>query len=138
MIPLIERICKVCGESKPLETYHKNKQCKGGHIATCRDCTNARVRSWLDKTRQTRRDVINERNRSRKAMAVERFGGKCLDCEGVFPQCVYEFHHLDMSEKDFNPSHAMGLSEERMWAELSKCVMLCANCHKIRHFGGAA
>lgn len=66
---------------------------------------------------------------------VEHFGDKCYDCDTTFPQCVYEFHHLDPNEKDVNPSKALTWSEDRMWKELNKCIMLCSNCHKIRHFG---
>lgn len=137
MIPLIEKVCRVCGVSKELSLFHKNKTCKDGHVGTCRDCTNKRVRGWLEDTRQVRRDLINTRNRERKALAVERFGGVCHDCGGTFPQCVYEFHHLDPSKKDWNPSQSLTHSVERMWKELDKCIMLCSNCHKIRHWGGA-
>jgi hypothetical protein len=49
---------------------------------------------------------------------------------------LFEFHHLSADEKDF------GLSESGIphrWAtvvaELAKCVMLCANCHREVHAG---
>lgn len=66
---------------------------------------------------------------------VDRFGNKCNDCGESFPLCVYDFHHVDGS-KELNPSKAMALSFEVAEREMSKCIMLCANCHRIRHFGG--
>lgn len=68
-------------------------------------------------------------------MAVEYKGGKCHDCGLVseWPQ-VYDFHHRDPSEKEFAfARNGHTRSWERNKAELDKCDMLCANCHRIRH-----
>ena len=80
-----------------------------------------------------RQDAANKRNRERKKLMAKHFGGCCKDCGVSYPQYVYEFHHTDPKQKDVNPSKALSWSEERMWKELNKCVMLCSNCHKIRH-----
>ncbi|MEE8597958.1 MAG: hypothetical protein V3S69_00270 [Dehalococcoidales bacterium] len=53
-------------------------------------------------------------------------------CAGVFDRCVYDFHHV--GKKDMNPSQALSLSWERAKEELKKCVLLCSNCHRLRHF----
>lgn len=131
------KVCRVCKIEKELQDFHPNKQCRFGVVATCRTCTKIRLDPWLEKTKQKRHKKQNENGRLRKRMAVEKFGGCCLHCKGVFPDCVFEFHHLDPSQKDENPSNTMSWSIERMWKELDKCVMLCANCHKIVHWEGA-
>ena len=63
-------------------------------------------------------------------------GGKCGGCSGVVPDSLFEFHHWDASEKKFGISRD-GLSRpwEAIAAELLKCVMLCANCHREVHAG---
>jgi hypothetical protein len=136
MLPLIdaEKECRKCKEVKPLTAFYPNKTCSQGVTGTCRACSKDRLSGWYSKTRSTRQGRANDRNRSRKQKAVDYFGNKCNDCGSSFPNCVYQFHHLDPSQKDVNPSAAMTRSEEAMWAELEKCVMLCANCHLIRHF----
>lgn len=137
MTPLIDadsKECRICKEVKPLTDYHPNKTCKKGVVGTCKICYKVRIKLWYAENRARRQEVANTRNRTRKQQAVERFGGKCHDCQGVFPQCVFEFHHLDPTQKDVNPSSALTYSEDKIWAELDKCVMLCSNCHKIRHF----
>jgi hypothetical protein len=52
----------------------------------------------------------------------------------VFPYYVYEFHHLDPSKKDMQ----FNILRRRSWAtivaELAKCDMVCANCHRVRHW----
>lgn len=67
-------------------------------------------------------------------MAVTYKGGKCERCG--YDRCIdaLEFHHIDPVQKDFTIS-AKGYT--RSWnkvkAELDKCIMLCANCHRELH-----
>lgn len=46
------------------------------------------------------------------------------------------FHHLDPNEKEANISFAIhaGWSLLRIQQELSKCLVLCANCHMKEHY----
>jgi len=126
--------CNKCGEEKDLTHYSPNKTCKDGHVGTCKPCANERVSKWYKDNRARRQLAANKRNQERKSLVVAHFGDRCEDCHNSFENCVYEFHHLDPSKKDVNPSEAMTRSMSRMWEELDKCVMLCANCHRLRHF----
>ncbi len=140
MIPLLdgEKECRICKEIKPLSLFHKNKSCSQGVTGTCRVCSGKRIKSWYYKNRIIRQNIENKRNKKRQQEAVDYFGGVCFDCKLNYPNCVFEFHHLDPQQKDMNPSKALTLAKEKAWEELNKCVMLCANCHKIRHFGKEA
>jgi predicted HNH restriction endonuclease len=73
------------------------------------------------------------KRREKKANAVIFFGSKCAHCNHSFPDCVYEFHHINHSEKDVTPSKLFLLTDERIYTELAKCIMLCANCHRLVH-----
>jgi 5-methylcytosine-specific restriction endonuclease McrA len=71
-----------------------------------------------------------------KQRAVAAMGGACIGCRLRDPVDALEFHHLDPTTKEF------GISTEgipRRWdkieAELKKCVLLCANCHREVHAG---
>ncbi len=66
-----------------------------------------------------------------KKRAVIHMGGRCHDCKQQFPLGVYDFHHLDPTQKDFSISKKTNFEEVKV--ELDKCVMLCKNCHSIRH-----
>lgn len=79
---------------------------------------------------------VQKRREKLKFMSIEYKGNKCQDCQTCFPQYnVYEFHHLNPNEKDFSlSSDGHTRSWEKVKQELDKCVMLCANCHRIRHF----
>ena len=76
-----------------------------------------------------------EDKRKRKLWAIEYLGGKCSSCGETFHPAVYEFHHTDPSTKDRDPSKMLQLSLTRLTEELDKCVLLCANCHRIEHHG---
>jgi hypothetical protein len=58
----------------------------------------------------------------------------CCRCPENDPVCL-DFHHLDPTEKDINPSKMVehGWSWERMLREIYKCVVMCANCHRKLH-----
>ena len=130
-----KKCCRLCKEYKELQHFHPNKTCSYGVVGTCKVCAKIRVRKWYSDNRKRRQYLANKRNQDRKKELILRFGGICFDCKNIYPQCVYQFHHLDPSQKDFNPSAALTMRKDRMEKELAKCVMLCANCHLIRHYG---
>lgn len=73
------------------------------------------------------------RHRTMKLKAIEYLGGSCADCGGVYHPAAFDFHHLDPSIKELHPGQALSGKWERARAELDKCVLLCANCHRTRH-----
>lgn len=77
--------------------------------------------------------MVIRRRQSNKMRAVAYKGGHCLDCGGVFQACVYDFHHIDPTQKDFTIGCEDGASWARIKVELDKCVLLCSNCHRVRH-----
>lgn len=69
-----------------------------------------------------------------KDRAINYLGGKCADCGGVFHRRVYDFHHVNPEEKEHTVAHMLRCQKwETVKQELDKCVLLCANCHRIRH-----
>ena len=64
------------------------------------------------------------------------FGASCYGCARGFAAPVFEFHHRLPETKEFGLA-AGGLNRPwpRIAAELAKCVMLCANCHREVHAG---
>jgi hypothetical protein len=74
--------------------------------------------------------------RRTKMRAVSCFGGNCYGCDLAFTPQVFEFHHLDARDKDFGiATEGITRPWEKIVAELEKCVMLCANCHREVHAG---
>ncbi len=76
-------------------------------------------------------DVVNFRVRIKTAL-VKSFGGRCQLCGQEYPQSVFEFHHLNPAEKSFGLGNASTTRAKVAYAEeAKKCVMLCANCHRL-------
>lgn len=57
----------------------------------------------------------------------------CADCHGVFPPVCMDFDHVG-GDKTANVSKMArdGASIAKLVAEISKCDLVCANCHRIR------
>jgi hypothetical protein len=74
--------------------------------------------------------------RRSKVRAVDWFGGACYGCDLAFPLQVFEFHHWDAHDKEFGiATGGLDRAWDKIVAELEKCVMLCANCHREVHAG---
>ena len=59
----------------------------------------------------------------------------CADC-GDHRGPVLQFHHLDPTVKEFGIGTTLAA---RAWSielarEIEKCIVLCANCHIMRHW----
>lgn len=58
----------------------------------------------------------------------------CTRCGENHPACL-DFHHRDPVEKDFAVHQAIRRrwGQARVLAEIAKCDVLCANCHRKLH-----
>jgi ubiquinone/menaquinone biosynthesis C-methylase UbiE len=80
---------------------------------------------YLDRNRRKRADLMQEVRK-----AKER---PCADCGGEFPYYVMDFDHRDGESKLFDVSKGMlSLGRAKVLAEIDKCDVICANCHRIR------
>lgn len=111
------KICVKClTEKNESEFYKKGKKRQNDCQSYCKPCFNDYcMQRWLD----------------RKDKAIELMGNKCFDCGLSWHRNVYDFHHVE--KKDFDWKKLRLRSWDSIVKELSKCVMLCANCHRIRH-----
>ena len=76
------------------------------------------------KRKETRNKLLQE--------LINLLGGQCSKCNTKFPICVYDFHHTQ--EKKFSISMAVTNKKKVLvLEELKKCVLLCANCHRVTH-----
>jgi len=134
-IPVDHKYCPVCDSLKEKTLFSKMGN-------ACKECANDRARKHRLERRKDPEYIaefnnkVLEKGRENKRKAIDYLGGKCADCEVVYPPYVYDFHHLDMTEKEYNPSALLSGTRnfEKAKPELDKCVLLCSNCHRIRHF----
>ena len=72
------------------------------------------------------------RRKKIREFLVQKLGGKCKMCNGIFPNVAFDFHHLGNKEADIS-SMIDKYSESEIEKEADKCILLCANCHRIHH-----
>ena len=85
-------------------------------------------------------DHITNKRRLLRERAVEYAGNKCHDCGGVFHQAVYDFHHINEDRNNKKEKTISVLCRscspwDKIQKEIDECVLLCSNCHRVRHFG---
>lgn len=82
------------------------------------------------RCRRCASDAVTKRRRTVKALLVREAGGACTICGYAKSLASLHFHHVDPTTKSFALSSAgIARSLESARAEVSKCVLLCANCH---------
>jgi hypothetical protein len=103
-------------------------------VLLCANCH--RLRHAAASEAKAADDPVVAFRRPIKAKAVALSGGTCAGCGRLGPNAVFEFHHRDAKTKEFGIGQdGVPRSWERIVAELAKCVMLCANCHREVHAG---
>lgn len=115
------KICPTCQEEKEISEFYHKKDRKNGS-STCKLCFSRYcMKRWVQ----------------RKIDAINYKGGSCIDC-GVthpeYPYVIFDFHHLNPKEKDVDWAKLKLRSWDKVIEELDKCVLLCSNCHRIRHY----
>ena len=93
-------------------------------------------RSWHQRHRAKRLARMYERKRAIHDY-IQNMKNQlhCVDCGQRHPATLH-FHHLNSEDKVFSISYAAnrGFSLDRIRKEIGKCIVLCANCHAIRHY----
>ena len=109
------RICTICNIKYTIKNFYNNG--KNRTHSTCKKCFIKDIQ-------------MNKIEKKKKA--VEYLGGKCKHC-GIDNIIVLEFHHLNKLKKEATWNTIKRWKWERLIIELNKCIILCANCHKIEH-----
>ena len=110
------KLCPKCNTVKPLSDYYAREN--GNKQTYCKLCFNT---------------YCMNRWKQRKLDAIAYKGGCCMKCKGTFHQTVYEFHHTGVKDVQWNKLRLR--SWDKIKAELDVCQLLCANCHRLEHWG---
>ena len=127
--------CGRCGEQKALKEFAWRRKSKGQRHNYCRPCHAAyhREHYLANKARyinQAARWKVQAR-REQTERLIEFFATHpCVDC-GEGDPVVLEFDHL--RDKSFEVATGLTrFSWARIVAEMKKCEVVCANCHRRR------
>ena len=100
-------------------------------------CSKGTIAYHLGKGQKEKTKARTNRNRTIKKRELwdykESIG--CVDCGEKYPHYMLEFDHLPVYDKIDSPTqivHKYGI--KKALEEVSKCDVVCANCHKIRSY----
>jgi hypothetical protein len=114
------RVCKCCNQTKEIKDFRvANKGRQNYYRWMCFSCE----RVVLDnKKNEYKEEYLNYK--------------KTLSCNrcGIDDYRVLQFHHKN-TDKEYNISSKIGQRKlSSLMKEISKCEVLCANCHFIEHY----
>lgn len=128
------KVCNVCSYKKPFEDFDfkKNK----GYSGYCKDCRREKIRQHYRDNKQYYVDKAGARNskiRNEHRQILIEYLRKhpCIDC-GNSDIEVLEFDHRDQKEKTCEVHKLIISSTEKLFKEIEKCDVRCANCHVKR------
>ena len=129
--------CSACDLDRPTACFSFADQVSGSLNAYCRSCQAAYRRAHYvanrpDYIRRAVAQVQERREENRREIIRYLTTHPCVDC-GHTNSVVLEFDHRDPADKLMNVGTMM---VSRRWprvrAEIEKCDVRCANCHRRR------
>lgn len=93
-------------------------------------CSEDEMRKRLDRGIEAKRR-IREKHAIRRRFLQMKLGGKCLKC-GCDDWRLLDFDHIDPMSKSMNISQKIHMPLDFLSIEISKCQLLCANCHRLK------
>lgn len=137
------KICSKCQQQRPDDEFAVNKKGKDGLRSQCKQCESAYHAEYrqthAEHYREYRRrpDIKARRKEESRAITARIAAIKtergCVDCGYNDHAEALDFDHLPGTEKLHTVSQ---MKVRRRWetivAEIAKCEVVCANCHRVR------
>lgn len=132
------KTCIKCQVPKNESEFAINRSHKDGLSSYCKECNSANARiAYRNK------DSIKIAQKSRASTNRIRIQSQineiksslgCSKCPEKDYRCL-DFHHVDASIKIASVSNLVlrKCSMDKIKDEISKCIVLCANCHRKEH-----
>jgi hypothetical protein len=114
--------CRDCGTTLPYSSFYRNANVHDGHLNQCKKCTVARYGPKRSERAKRDRAYFQQ-------IKLER---GCADCGYAAHPAALDFDHLPGAGKLYRVCTMAGMSRVLVDAEIAKCEVVCANCHRIR------
>lgn len=119
------KTCRKCRAEKPLSAFSKERD---GHQKWCKACW----REYTQRHRESKRAAADARRaRARNVVKAIKASGACTGCGLADPDCL-EFDHIGEKTGNIGALVASRIGVERLKAELDRCELVCACCHRRR------
>lgn len=88
--------------------------------------------SWEKRSKRHTKYIRDYTARNRQFIQQEKLKAGCVDCGYNAHASALDFDHLPGVEKLFNLGTPSARSLDVIKAEMAKCEVVCANCHRVR------
>lgn len=114
------KICSKCGVEKPKTEFHKNKKSKDGLASWCKECNKS--------------NAFERRENIKRFLFRYKSNNPCIKC-GETDARRLQFHHVNPANKKYTIADMIRgrCSMKLIKHEISKCVILCEDCHVSCH-----
>ncbi len=132
-IGMDKKICCMCKKEKNFDEFYKNITRSSGIQNYCKQCNTEYVR----RRYLANKVLYRERNR-RLRLELRDFvddlkrGRVCVDCGICYSPWIMDFHHLGDKDRAVSIMVTAMCGREKLMEEISKCELVCANCHRDR------
>jgi len=128
------KTCNSCGIKKNDEDFNWRYKTLGIRHKTCRECQKGFRKNWYEDHKEEHLENVKVRKYEVRQEAREFVWDylsthPCVSC-GERDPVVLEFHHLYGKDKAISQMVGDGLSLATIKNEISKCDVLCSNCHR--------
>jgi hypothetical protein len=134
----MKKCCK-CLNEKPLDEFTNRAASSDGKHSRCKTCTRSasmqhylKNRSYYVEKQRKRRLYLHKKI---KKLIRDRKAKPCMDCKKTYPHFVMDFDHVSGNKK-FAIANTLRYTDniELLEEELSKCELVCSNCHRFRTY----
>ena len=131
-----KRRCRVCGDDKLLAEFPYRSMSAGTRHAICRSCQREASHDWYVRSRSPQARRVLGYGTGRRSVFVEAVRAyfdthHCVDCGEDDPR-VLDFDHRRDKLADISTLVRRAATWNEVAAEVEKCEVRCANCHRRR------
>jgi hypothetical protein len=117
---MINKVCNKCKKEQSLSNFPNHSNTRDRKRSFCKKCYYESTRKSSFKYREKNRVLIDDYLKNHS----------CVDC-GESDYEVLDFDHIRGAKLN-NVSEMLSYSQEKLIIEISKCEVVCANCHRRR------
>jgi len=123
-----------CFIEKPIEEFGWKDRPRNKRHAVCKERKAKQSSNWYYQNQDQQKENVKLNNMAYRQKAREFVFAyltkhPCQSCGESDPR-VLEFHHLGEKENEVSRLMGRGASLDALIAEIQKCMVLCANCHR--------
>ena len=124
--------CIKCKEEFTAEGFYKEKRKKNGRTSRCKICMNKEHKEYYKTHTEYEAKRGARRYAEMRDWSDSLKDAPCIDCGNKYPAVCMDWDHV-IGEKVLNLSALVRKNnKKRVLEEITKCELVCANCHRIR------